>query len=78
MKLRSSLILPALLLGVTTAYVGCAKKPANVRLRNRSAASLLADGERALKLGNWEEGRKTLRLLEGNMPSSRSSPRRSS
>jgi len=76
MKLRSSLILPALLLGAVTVHVGCAKKAsANVRLRNRTAAALLADGEKALKQGQWEEGRKTLRLIEENMPSSPEFPK---
>ena len=76
MKLRSSLILPALLLGTVIVHVGCTKKaPTQVRLRNRTAATLLADGEKALKQGKWEEGRKILRLIEENMPSSPEFPK---
>ena len=70
MKLRSSLILPTLALVLVTGLVGCKSTPKGVPLRNRTAATLLVDGERALKLGKWEEGRKTLRLIEQNMPSS--------
>ena len=70
MKLRASLILPTLALVLVTGLLGCKKQPKGVNLRNRTAATLLVDGERALKLGQWEEGRKTLRLIEVNMPSS--------
>ena len=70
MKLRSSLILSTLALVLITGIVGCKQTPKGVPLRNRSAATLLVDGERALKQGKWEEGRKTLRLIEENMPSS--------
>ena len=70
MKHRSRLILPALALVLVTGILGCAKKPKSVSLRNRTAATLLENGEQALKQGKWEEGRKTLRLIEENMPSS--------
>jgi outer membrane protein assembly factor BamD len=70
MKLLNRLMLPLLTLALLTSVTGCKKMPKNVALRNRSAAKLLADGESALKQGKWEEGRKTLRLIEENMPSS--------
>jgi len=73
MKRRTSLLLPALALVLSLVLSlgisGCSKKPKGVHSRNRTAAVLLADGERALKQGKWEEGRKTLRLIEENMPS---------
>jgi outer membrane protein assembly factor BamD len=74
MKLRSSLILPAITLIAVTGILGCNQKPKGVRLRDRTAAVLLVDGELALKQGKWEEGRKTLRLIEENMPSSAEFP----
>jgi outer membrane protein assembly factor BamD len=70
MKLRSNLLLPTIALILITGFLGCKKTPKNVRLRNRTAPALLVAGEQALKLGNWEEGRRTLRLIEENMPSS--------
>lgn len=70
MKLRSSSILTCLALALVPLTIGCSKKPKGVHLRNRTAAILLVDGERALKQGKWEDGRKTLRLIEENMPSS--------
>ena len=75
MKLRPSLILPGLILPILalsllSGSLACNKKPKIVLLRNRNAATLLADGELALKRGKWVEGRNTLQLLEENMPTS--------
>lgn len=70
MKLHSGSILTCLALVLLPPTIGCSKKPQGVHLRNRTAATLLVDGERALKQGKWEDGRKTLRLIEENMPSS--------
>lgn len=70
MKLRTRLILPVVVFALAIGVVGCKKQPKHVTLRHRDAATLLADGEQALKRGEWEEGRKTLRLIEENMPSS--------
>lgn len=75
MKPRSNLILPFLAVALVSGVLGCKAKPKNIRLRNRSAAVLLADGELALKSGKWEEGRKTLRLIEENMPTSPEFPK---
>jgi outer membrane protein assembly factor BamD len=70
MKLRSGLLLSALALVMASGILGCAKKPKAVRVGNRTADTLLVSGEGALKQGKWEEGRKLLRLIEENMPSS--------
>lgn len=75
MKLPSSLITSAIALILATGILGCAKKPKTVRAGNRSAAVLLASGEDALKQGKWEEGRKLLRLIEEDMPSSPEFPK---
>jgi outer membrane protein assembly factor BamD len=70
MKLSRRLFFSALSLALVAGLAGCHRKPKKVGLRNRSAATLLADGESALKQGRWEEGRRNLRLIEENMPSS--------
>lgn len=70
MKLSSRLIFSALALALVASLTGCNRKPKNAGIRNRNAATLLAEGESALKQGKWEEGRKTLRIIEENMPSS--------
>lgn len=70
MKLSRTLLFPALSLALVASLAGCHRKPKNVRAQDRTAATLLAEGESALKQGKWEEGRKTLRLIEENMPSS--------
>ncbi len=70
MKLTSRLASTALSLALLASVAGCKRKPKNAALRQRTAAVLLAEGETALKQGKWEEGRKTLRLIEENMPSS--------
>jgi outer membrane protein assembly factor BamD len=75
MKLRSSLICSMLALTLVTGILGCKSQPKTVQLHNRSAATLLADGDLLLKQGQWEEGRRTLRLIEENMPSSPEFPK---
>ena len=70
MKLRAGLILPTLALSLCLGTVGCHRKPKPIQLEGRSAATLLASGQEDLKQGRWEAGRKLLRLLEENMPSS--------
>lgn len=70
MKLSRRLLFSTLSLALVASLAGCHRKPKNVGIRNRSAATILAEGESALKQGRWEEGRKALRLIEENMPSS--------
>ena len=75
MKLRTPLIISGLAFALLGVGPGCAKKPRTAQLRNRSAATLLAQGEQQLKQGNWKEGRTTLHLIEENMPSSPEFPK---
>ncbi len=74
MKLRSPLILP---LAAFVMLTGCKTKPVVVvdPVKGRSAETLLAEGELKLKRGNWEEGRKTLRIIEEYLPSAPELPR---
>ena len=75
MKLHHGLI-PAIAASLLlSGLLGCARKPKTVRVGNRSAATLLASGEEALKQGKWEDGRKLLRLIEEEMPSSPEFPK---
>lgn len=58
-----------------TAGTACKKaKPNPDKTLGRTAAVLLQEGEALLKRGRFEEGRKTLRLIEENLPSSAEFP----
>ena len=70
MKLRTGLILSSLALVLALGPLGCHRKPKRLTVGDRTAATLLASGQDALKQGKWADGRKLLRLLEENMPSS--------
>lgn len=64
--------LSALLLGLT---LGCKRKPKKDPYQGTAAAKLLQDGEKALKQGKFEQGRRMLRYIEENLPGSPEFPR---
>jgi outer membrane protein assembly factor BamD len=71
MKHRPSLLYSMLAVALGLGMVGCKSKPkVGPQVAGRSATTLLADGEKLLKEGRWEDGRRTLRLIQENMPSS--------
>lgn len=56
--------------------ISCRKPKAQAdKTQGRTAASLLAEGEAQLKRGKFEEGRRTLRVIEENLPSTPEFPK---
>ena len=56
--------------------VSCRKPKVQAdKSQGRTAASLLAEGEAQLKRGKFEEGRRTLRVIEENLPSTPEFPK---
>ena len=56
--------------------ISCRKPKAEAsKTQGKTAASLLAEGEAQLKRGKYEEGRRTLRILEENLPSTPEFPK---
>lgn len=56
--------------------IACRKPKAQLsKTQGKTAAALLAEGEAQLKRGRYEEGRRTLRILEENLPSTPEFPK---
>lgn len=69
--LPAAVATPLVVLLLVGGSVSCRKaKPNPDRTQGRTATSLLAEGEALLKRGKYEEGRRTLRIIEENLPSS--------
>lgn len=63
------LVLPIALLALLGG-VACKKKAKKDATKGLTAAQLLSQGEREMKLGKWNDGRKTLRVVEEQLPGS--------
>jgi outer membrane protein assembly factor BamD len=75
MKPRNTLLIPAIL-GLLAAGTACTKVTAQSQKPvGKTAAQCLAEGEAYLKTQKWEDGRKTLRLIEEYFPASPEFPK---
>ncbi len=73
MNLRHALPVAACTLLLLGGAFGCRKPkaaPKGQEVKGMTAAQIMQDGQILLQNGKWEEGRKTLRIIEDHLPSS--------